>query len=368
MKKFFLVLSMIAVLILAGCNSYKDVDDNLTKNDDNQQITENNDEKVEDKKLFYFVGSQLIAISENGTIRPPEIMRKDNISYKELLSEEFYTAYHLKRGIAGKIDKINVSVYDNKDGSWRDEDGIREILIPYAKKVGSGIGFLSEIRYDIYELELPLNISNEVLERDAYLKTGYNGYGAVIELDTHESFVTNANFDINFEQKSEDVELSDGAITKIKEYIENNGLANDVPYFCSSKFVTDLDGDNKKEKVYVIETSINGEVLDDDDYDNISKTGALSLILIERENEEVEIMFESNIKPFIYTEDSLWDNIAGYFYQKQLFIADIDNDKDKEIIIDVALRDVEGDGMLTIYSLKNDKYEESAEQYWGYAH
>ena len=41
MKKILLILSMIALLFLVGCNSSKEVNNNLTENNNNQQIVDN---------------------------------------------------------------------------------------------------------------------------------------------------------------------------------------------------------------------------------------------------------------------------------------------------------------------------------------
>ena len=75
-------------------------------------------------------------------------------------------------------------------------------------------------------------------------------------------------------------------------------------------------------------------------------------------------MFESNIKPN-YRADSFLDNIFGYINELQIFIADIDNDKDKEIIMDAMIIEPEGGSMLMLYSLNNAKYEEVGSYYGG---
>lgn len=83
MKKIFLILSIIAVFLLTGCNSYKDVNNNLPENDAKQQITENNDDKQQITKndttsfssqeakmaLFYALRDNAW-VAENVSIKP----------------------------------------------------------------------------------------------------------------------------------------------------------------------------------------------------------------------------------------------------------------------------------------------------------
>ena len=76
-------------------------------------------------------------------------------------------------------------------------------------------------------------------------------------------------------------------------------------------------------------------------------------------------MFEANIKPFNYMTDLFWENIYGYINELQIFIADIDNDNDKEIIIDAIIKAPEGGSMMMLYSLNNAKYEEVGTSYYG---
>lgn len=359
-KIVLIVLSLIFVVALMACNNGENLDE---KNLGKENVTQNDgkvEEEIEKKKLFYYVGSELIAIGENGIIIPIDMREGRKITYGELLSEEYYTAYSLKEGTNRKLDKVNLAVF--LDESDNENKNLVSVLMPYGKKVATDTTYLSDQTYDVYELDLPVDITNEMSEMDASLKIGDNGYGYVLELEKYDTFVTNANFNINFEQKSEDVELSENVANKIKEYINNNEIANDVPYACTNKLVTDLDGDNKVEKIYAIETN----AFNENNFDaNVSKTGALSLILIERENEEVEIMFESKIKPFNYVADAFWNDIYGYINELQIFIADIDNDNDKEIIVDANIIEPEGGGIMKFYSISNGRYEEVNTSYYG---
>lgn len=359
-KIVLIVLSLIFVVALMACNNRENLDE---KNLEKENVVQNNNEtneEIEKKKLFYYVGSELIAVGENGIISPIDMRGNGKITYDELLSEEYYTAYSLKEGTNRKLNKVNLAVF--LDDGDNENKNLVSALMSYGKKVATTTTYLSEQTYDVYELDLPVDITDEISEMDASLKIGDNGYGYLLELEKYDTFVTNANFNINFDQKSEDVELSENVTNKIKEYINNNEIANDVPYTCTNKFVTDLDGDNKVEKIYAIET----KVFNENNFDaDVSKTGALSLILIERENEEVEIMFESKIKPFNYVADEFWCYIYGYVNELQVFIADIDNDNDKEIIVDANIIEPEGGGIMKFYSMNNGKYEEVNTSYYG---
>lgn len=381
-KYFFTIILVVMTLFLVACNNevgnneLGDAENNLILDEDkekNENEASNNEENEnsenvvienEEGKLFYFVASKLIAVSEKGVIRPVEDengKKLENITLNELLSEDFYTEYTLLDDRV-EVDKINnVKIADFYGDHEAYSNKIAENLIKYGKKIYSDISSITAIEYDVYEIDLPMQINPEISDMDVYYKIGDNGYGSEIELGraTDNALLTNAKFNINFEAKAKDNELSDNVENELRKYIDDNGLSNDLKYSCINKFVTDLEGDNVKERIYLVETQ------DFDSYDSdISKTGAFSLILIERENNEVEIVYESIIKPFEYTDDSDFsEQIMGTTTLPKVFIADIDNDNDKEIIVEALLLEPEPIDITRIYALNGDKYYEAATYY-----
>jgi len=321
---------------------------------------------------LYFLSSEVVAEAENGIIKPIDRFT-DKITFKEFL-EQNYTSYSLEDNTSNKLEKIKLAVFDNEEISNINEDIIKE-LMKSGEKLGTNQMYLSDIEYDIYGINLPMNVSGEIFNMDANKAIGLNGYGCWLEIAPYGSFVTNAKFDIKFEEKSEDVALSDNVINAIEKYVDDNKISKDLKYTCTSAFDIDLNNDSKTEKVYVIETyhTNREEIFEYYNNNEVIETGAFSMMLIEKNDGTLESLLESSIKPFDDTPDAsgnvndfFVENVLGYIEQPDVYIADIDNDNYKEILVDAQGIELEGGKLMQFYDYIDGKYENVATSYYGF--
>jgi len=381
-KLIVAITLLISIFSLTACNNKPE---NFVQNDFIQPSGENqkneniipdniedNEETVDNGKILYFVSSEVVAEAENGIIKPIDRFT-DKITFKEFL-EQNYTSYSLEDNTSNKLEKIKLAVFDNEEISNINEDIIKE-LMKSGEKLGTNQMYLSDIEYDIYGINLPMNVSGEIFNMDANKAIGLNGYGCWLEIAPYGSFVTNAKFDIKFEEKSEDVALSDNVINAIEKYVDDNKISKDLKYTCTSAFDIDLNNDSKTEKVYVIETyhTNREEIFEYYNNNEVIETGAFSMMLIEKNDGTLESLLESSIKPFDDTPDAsgnvndfFVENVLGYIEQPDVYIADIDNDNYKEILVDAQGIELEGGKLMQFYDYIDGKYENVATSYYGF--
>ena len=154
------------------------------------------------------------------------------------------------------------------------------------------------------------------------------------------NIIATSNLEIkvyNYEKQ----DITDSEANRINEFL-NNEKVNIVEYNkYNSKIEIDLDNDNKNEKLYIVNSKINGN-------DN----NIFSMILLDKSNKITVV--SSKVVPLYSKEKILLYDIYG--------IIDIEDDKKLEIIVNETQYSQPDTSNEQVYKLNNNKYKKLAEK------
>lgn len=163
---------MITVLLLVGCNSYKDVNNNLTEDCDTQQITESNDNKQQiaesnDKKQQIAESNATTFTSQEAKIALFYALRDDtwvaeNVSMKQTCFGETFTKKQNLWFEKLRDDLVIVKAYCYEDNNY----GIQLFFVKYQDGNISVTSFPENLpgdpRNETYTIATGINFSERI--------------------------------------------------------------------------------------------------------------------------------------------------------------------------------------------------------------
>lgn len=347
---YLLGLILLFTVVLVGCKN-NEVNDNeidtshngnyvennqdIVVNDNSQKRDEENEQEKIEKELenaeknYYFYNGIFAGSYDGGNWYSPLAGNKNLKTrlwkYKEILDQDLYYAY------SSDGEK---KTFDYLEGAVGEGDG--KFLPSEFEKYGRGSG---DEKYLVFDL--PTNLQTDLADMRSNLQNCY------INMETDSEIIfTNADFDLKFAVREENIGLPSNVRDFVKNYIVTNGLSGDLDFSCASKHSCDIDRDGESDTIYNVEAVYNSGS-PSKKMQELDEKGHFMMLILESENECSSILFEKVVPGM--------EDAAGYMQRvNQVDVIDLENDGFYEICL---LREAWESQTMEIYDYVNGKYQ-----------
>lgn len=280
---YLLVLCLLFVLVMVGCDKKPVVDSQSGNQVSNVQLQEKEQERIEKElenaeKNYYFYNGIFAGSFDGGNWYSP-LKSSQNLKtrlwkYKEILSQTQYTAYAL--------------------------DGSKMVLTSLRGALGEGDGMFLPLEFkeygtssgdsEVVSFDLPVPLPPELAEKRADLERCY-----ISTTGDTEVIVTNAKFDLKFARREENPQLPEKVSDYVKKYILASGLSEDLEFACASSHSCDINQDGKEEVIYNIESTYT-ETSPSEEMMEMQEKGHFMLVVLESE-EGCQTILDAKVLP-----------------------------------------------------------------------
>ncbi len=348
MKKILLVLAMLIVLLMTGCNKDNTTQNNETQNyQSNQQQEETNNESVinynADKKFVYLINNEVFATRVGNTWYNQQ---ESVVTLKDLFDSEAFYSFDIlpdTKQARTSVNTISINKFlspysDNKEWfnhvhSILGEENLLDVIETNVMALGADI--LAE-QY-IYKLPISITDNENIINR-------LNVYNTSREIATTSDLFSNDG-NLKIMEPILGDNLSDKANEWLNTYLTDNNI-NISQELMTKSFKLNIDKDENTETVYLVYNEMTYPNVDED---------KISLIILEDDekiigSELCKTTFRSqNDNEFWYSgyKGDWKENISLRF-------ADFDHDGFAEILLDCKLLELESPDYHELYKISND--------------
>lgn len=348
MKKLLLVF-LVLVLALVGCESEEKVVVEIENNDVSPIVDENTNQNDKEKTYFYLVGNDLFFTIKNGEINDNA---NSMLTLNDIANNNAYYSY--KNVFEGnekeEHNDLNIATYFTYSDLENHEDHYYDLIISSLNSdniINTVSGESDEWFYkrNVTTYELPVDV---IQNGEENLADCFGAYGANIRFDY--GFVTN-NPELTFINPEYTTELSEKAKEALDNFIKDNQL--EIKEYEVRGYEIDITGEGQKDHVYLIQSNaLNGDNNYPEGEDEYSQENRFSICFAEVNGEIIQIT--SDYAPMISSQKAeFWDNLGPYKEDKKITFADFDKDGSFEILLYGRQLELEPYDVYSLFKFEN---------------